>query len=508
MNYRVKKKIGKLQRKKCHALARHGGRCKKRVTSSSSFCQHHKHLMLGKDRDILPGLTKNELQENYNGLDTGIPATVVHNITPDGMDGSDADVVSIPHETPPDNDAPPGETPKLISEPSDILHVDQSQERGSITEEVNDTVKLSGHSDGHDTAAAVAYSRNEPDSPPAVNFPEQQAESGDHGTPVFQSSFNQNSGNTMKMNSENTMKQNCDNITTNNDSSQNVNVKGVMAGKYYNIITNVVTNNYPGFPFSEEILKALAQTAAAVMPKICQTYNVAPGCEKAMVELALFDMVIVCDNSNSMYRYSDAMRRTLRHLVTIASLLLPKGITIQFLNTNKDGKYLYENITDGYQVDNIFQNARFLGIRRVWNTPGLGDVLDQDIIHPMILRKAKARVLKRPVISIMLTDADIPSAQGRETLKSSIRSCKKAKDLEKYGDKATLFLLSRVGNSRRGKEFVSELEKDSSINDVLHCSTGSLDQWLTDCQTIGNEDTYTGHLIDLFLTALDRNGTA
>ncbi|GKZ27561.1 hypothetical protein AbraCBS73388_004983 [Aspergillus brasiliensis] len=476
------------------------------------------------DRDLPPGLIKNELQESYNGLDTGIPTTVEHNMPPDGMDGSDAGVVSIPHETPPGNGAPPGDTPKLISEPSDILHVDQSQERGSITEEVNDNVELSGHSDGHDTAAAVAYSRNEPDSPPAVNFPEQQAESGDHGTPVFQSSFNQNSGNTMKMNSENTMKQNCDNTTTNNDSSQNIHVEGVMAGEYYNIITNVVTNNYPGFPFSEEILKTLAQTAADVMPNICQTYNVAPGCEKAMVELALFDMVIVCgallpmegwlehnssydeltvflrmlDNSNSMYKYSDAMRKTLRHLVTIASLLLPKGITIQFLNTNKDGKYLYANITDGYQVDNIFQNARFLGIRRVWNTPGLGDVLNQDIIHPMIIRKAKAGVLKRP----------IPSAQGRETLKSSIRSCKKAKDLEKYGDKATLFLLSRVGNSRRGKEFVSEVEKDSSINDVLHCSTGSLDQWLTNCQTLGNEDKYIGHLIDLFLTALDRNGTA
>ncbi|GKZ35789.1 hypothetical protein AbraIFM66950_006584 [Aspergillus brasiliensis] len=380
--------------------------------------------MLGKDRDLPPGLIKNELQERTNGLDTGIPTTVVHNITLDGMDASDAGVVSIPHETPPDNDAPPGDTAKLSSEPSDISHVDQSQERGSITEEVNDNVELSGHSDGHDTAAAVAYSRNEPDSPPAVNFPEQQAESGDHGTPVFQSSFNQNSGNTMKMNSENTMKQNCDNTITNIDSSQNIHVEGVMAGEYYNIITNVVTNNYPEFPFSEEILKTLAQTAAAVMPSICQTYNVAPGCEKAMVELALFDMVIVCvflrilDNSNSMYRYSDAMRRTLRHLVTIASLLLPKGITIQFLNTNKDGKYLYENITEGYQVDNIFQNARFLGIRRVWNTPGLGDVLNQDIIHPMIIRKAKAGVLKRPVITIMLTDADVRKSQIYNNLTS------------------------------------------------------------------------------------------
>jgi hypothetical protein len=81
-----------------------------------------------------------------------------------------------------------------------------------------------------------------------------------------------------------------------------------------------------------------------------------------------------------------------------------------------------------------------------------------------------------------------------------------------------------VGNSRRGKEFVSELETDTSINDMLHCSPDSLDKWLADCQKLGKENEYTGkvsasasfsavytdceQLIELFLTALDRNGTA
>lgn len=100
-----------------------------------------------------------------------------------------------------------------------------------------------------------------------------------------------------------------------------------------------------------------------------------------------------------MHLYSDALRKTLRHLVTISSLLLVKGITTRFLNTHNDGKDLYENINEGYQVDRIFRDAKFF---RLWNGPELGDIVNQDIIHPMIIRKARAGELKRPVITIML----------------------------------------------------------------------------------------------------------
>lgn len=122
------------------------------------------------------------------------------------------------------------------------------------------------------------------------------------------------------------------------------------------------------------------------------------------------------DNSKSMLLYSDAMKKTLRHLVTISSLLLPKGITIRFLNTNHDGKDLYENITEGYQVDKICQNAKYFRFR---NGPELGDFVNEDIIHPMIMRKARAGELKRPVITIMLTDADVRNSQYNNNVRLS-----------------------------------------------------------------------------------------
>lgn len=114
-----------------------------------------------------------------------------------------------------------------------------------------------------------------------------------------------------------------------------------------------------------------------------------------------------------MYKYKKAMQRTLRELVKISSLLLPKGITIQFLNTNGDKKDLYENINTGDKVDNIFKDASFLDIKRVvWSSPEIGDVVNRDIVHPMIIRKARAGELKRPVITIMLTDAEVRKSQS------------------------------------------------------------------------------------------------
>ncbi|GLA81317.1 hypothetical protein AtubIFM56815_004961 [Aspergillus tubingensis] len=494
MNYRIKKKLGKLHTKQCKAFAKHGGRCKKRAKSSGAYCQHHKHLMLEKDRDLPPRLI-----ESHN---EGGPTFMVHEITPDEMDMSDSTVPSASLEMTPEDDAPMRDTPNSDAEPSPANPgQDGCQRQASVTEEVS-TTKPTGLTEGNDNTGAISYPPRSLDSPPEVDFAEKEAKRSNNENPGFYSSINQNSGNTMNMNCGNTMQQNCGNITTNNDSSRNIRV----ARQY----KTVIINKYGGF-FKEDdpIIEQLVRKAAAEMMNFIQQYNVPVGKETAMVELALFDMVVVCDNSLSMYKHKEAMQRTLRELVKISSLLLPKGITIQFLNTNGDKKDLYENIDTGDKVDNIFKDARFLAIKRVvWRSPEIGDVVNRDVVHPMIIRKARAGELKRPVITIMLTDAEIRSAQGRETLKSTIRSCKNAPDLKEYGDKAALFVLSRVGNNKRGKEFVSQLEKDSSINDMLHCSPDSLDKWLADCQKIGNENKYTGKLIELFLTALDRNGAA
>lgn len=57
----------------------------------------------------------------------------------------------------------------------------------------------------------------------------------------------------------------------------------------------VIINKYGGF-FKEDdpIIEQLVRKAAAEMMNFVRQYNVPVGKETAMVELALFDMVVVC----------------------------------------------------------------------------------------------------------------------------------------------------------------------------------------------------------------------
>lgn len=216
MNYRIKKKLGKLHTKQCKAFAKHGGRCKKRAKSSGAYCQHHKHLMLEKDRDLPPRLI-----ESHN---EGGPTFMVHEITPDEMDMSDSTVPSASLEMTPEDDAPMRDTPNSDAEPSPANPgQDGCQRQASVTEEVS-TTKPTGLTEGNDNTGAISYPPRSLDSPPEVDFAEKEAKRSNNENPGFYSSINQNSGNTMNMNCGNTMQQNCGNITTNNDSSRNIRV--------------------------------------------------------------------------------------------------------------------------------------------------------------------------------------------------------------------------------------------------------------------------------------------
>ena len=189
-----------------------------------------------------------------------------------------------------------------------------------------------------------------------------------------------------------------------------------------------VTNNYSSF-FSpnDQFIKELVQKAATEMHHITQKYDVPASRELEVVELALFDLVIVCgeswkfnltnilpailrfvlDNSSSMFKHRRALKDILLRLVTISSLLVPKGITIQLLYPNAGGRDRFENITTSNQVEDMFQTVRFLSLQRLIGRSGLGEVVNKKIVHPMIIRKAKAGNLKRPVITVIISDGEV-----------------------------------------------------------------------------------------------------
>ncbi|KNG91223.1 hypothetical protein ANOM_000394, partial [Aspergillus nomiae NRRL 13137] len=219
---------------------------------------------------------------------------------------------------------------------------------------------------------------------------------------------NQNCGNTVHENCGNITNRNCGNITTNTNASQYIHLQHSQIAETAVQYQTFVTNNYSSF-FSpdDQFIKELVQKAATEMHHITQKYDVPASRELEVVELALFDLVIVCDNSLSMLKHQRALKDILLRLVTISSLLVPKGITIQLLYPNTGGRDLFENITTSNQVENMFQTVRFLNFQRLIGRSGLGEVVNKKIVHPMIIRKAKAGNLKRPVITVIISDGEL-----------------------------------------------------------------------------------------------------
>ncbi|PYH98228.1 hypothetical protein BO71DRAFT_345548 [Aspergillus ellipticus CBS 707.79] len=493
MNSGVKKKTSRRPRvRHCKGRAKHGGRCRTRVAGFSTHCRNHKH-QLDQQRDLLPGHTS---PNSKNGLESKCPGAIVHNIPWEeetGKAGADATPMEISCDD--DGDAPVLCGSKGIHESADAPYerssgmADDGTSRGlGEGSRVNGNAGLGRGPEGTNDAQT-------PD--PSGDMDAGGQDTTADGVRPSGVTVNKDSWNTKHENCGNTTNKNCGNNATINRTSQAIRLQGVYQ--------TFITNNYSSF-FSPDdpVIKELVLKAAAEMVHITQKYDVAPSRGRDMVELALFDLVVVCDNSGSMWRYRNAMKDTLRHLVTISSLLLPKGITIQFLNANNDGRDVYHDITDGSQVDKIFQTVELLKVKNLWGSSGLGEVVNKKVLHPMIIRKAQAKELKRPVITIMISDAKPSSRKDGEMVKSTIRSCKESPELNDYGERAALFLLSRVGNSKAGEKFLNELQGDDSINDILHCSVESLDKWQAEFQKPGSENKYTGKLIELFLTALDR----
>jgi hypothetical protein len=92
-----------------------------------------------------------------------------------------------------------------------------------------------------------------------------------------------------------------------------------------------------------------------------------------------------------------ALRETLKRVAEFATKLEPSGISIRFINFNRDGDF--DNLTD---VNEIMEKSRvdYSGNTRI------GQVLQFKVVGPL-LRKANSNSLKKPVIVAIITDGEV-----------------------------------------------------------------------------------------------------
>lgn len=96
-----------------------------------------------------------------------------------------------------------------------------------------------------------------------------------------------------------------------------------------------------------------------------------------------------------------AMKDTLEGVLEFATILSCVGISVRVVNENRVDDSNWDHLKTVKEVKKKMKKVRYKG----W-TP-LGTSLYRKILSPLIIKKAEARKLKKPVIVIIITDGKV-----------------------------------------------------------------------------------------------------
>ncbi|KAH7048437.1 hypothetical protein B0J12DRAFT_741168 [Macrophomina phaseolina] len=222
---------------------------------------------------------------------------------------------------------------------------------------------------------------------------------------------------------------------------------------------------------------------------MAQASDVPPDLVPGFAKLALYDFVILCDNSESMTEEDriPALRDTLDKVANIATRLSDSGISVRVLNHTAQ----WDNLRDSQHIKRCMDTIRYSGDTQ------LGTKLENNVLRPMIVDKIIAGTFTKPVIVVIITDGE-PTNEAPTKLRDSIYQC------DKYlQDKASVaYLISRVGTSERAQNFLNDLRNDPYIGKSVYAAEADLALTREVFLRAAGDSHYLANLVKLFLEAL------
>lgn len=217
---------------------------------------------------------------------------------------------------------------------------------------------------------------------------------------------------------------------------------------------------------SKQQLRAIAErvVAAQAVENIAERWNLPLQMAIKLVKLALFDIVIYVDDSASMERMEGGQRvQQLQHILAqiafCTSLLDDDGIDIEFINAPFNGK----NIRNADQVHDLLFRVQYK-----YNTR-LGTQMRAKILEPFV-HAAQRGQLRKPLVLITITDGE-PQGEPRNTIFDVILKTDKELRKTRYGRDAISYQFAQVGNDRQAQDFLSELDEDRRVGDLVDCTS-------------------------------------
>jgi nitrogen regulatory protein PII-like uncharacterized protein len=100
-----------------------------------------------------------------------------------------------------------------------------------------------------------------------------------------------------------------------------------------------------------------------------------------------------------MRRRQPALKSTLIRLAKIANILTPTGISLRFLNHNKDSNGDFDDLF----IEDVERKINEVEFKK---GSRLGTVVKDKIVEP-IIKKAQSRKLRKPVLVLIITDGKV-----------------------------------------------------------------------------------------------------
>ncbi|KOC16991.1 hypothetical protein AFLA70_404g000711 [Aspergillus flavus AF70] len=234
------------------------------------------------------------------------------------------------------------------------------------------------------------------------------------------------------------------------------------------LISTIQEKNLQNFYPPEKLnllVQSLADDAPAKINKIVQEWRVPTEVAMDIIKLSLFDIILYVDDSGSIeFEERGVRKEQLRQIIgivaTAASTFDEDGISVRFMNSMERG----DGIRNADDVNMLVSRVRFQGL-----TP-LGTGLKNKVLDPQVVGPARAGRLQKPVLIITITDGQ-PAGEPLDCVANSIRYAVDEVSRTPFGRGAVSFQFSQVGNDSKARDFLSSLDEDPSIGNLIDCTS-------------------------------------
>lgn len=247
-------------------------------------------------------------------------------------------------------------------------------------------------------------------------------------------------------------------------SSNSGSLSGVLQNKLRQMIqVNRLECFYP--PNSPQLNQLFATVNGVDFRAMAARYNMPLELATEMVTLALYDIVIFCDDSGSMAfeeggeRVND-LKVILGRVAEVATNFDSNGINIRFMNCTVEGN----QIRDSVSASNLVSQVQFNGL-----TP-LGSKLDEKVMRPFVVTPVQSRSLQKPVLVIAITDGE-PTGEPPNTVLNVVKGIKQLVSNSQYGPGAVGIEFSQVGKDQGAQRFLATLDKDPEVGKMIDATS-------------------------------------